>query len=57
MYGSSESVWLCHGKYPRPAGAWTTTPNCSNTAEYAFSETVKAGIYDNLEIDFRSIDI
>ena len=27
------------------------------TAEYAFSETVKAGIYDNLEIDFRSIDI
>lgn len=28
-----------------------------DTAEYTFSEAVKAGIYDNLEIDFSSIDI
>ena len=29
----------------------------SDTAEYTFSETVKAGIYDDLEINFSSIDI
>ena len=29
----------------------------NDTAEYTFSETVKVGIYDDLEIDFRSIDI
>ena len=28
-----------------------------DTAEYTFSESVKAGIYDDLEIDFSSIDI
>ena len=28
-----------------------------DTAEYTFSEAVKAGIYDDLEIDFHSIDI
>ena len=28
-----------------------------DTAEYTFSETIKAGIYDDLEIDFSSIDI
>ena len=28
-----------------------------DTAEYTFSEAVKAGIYDDLEIDFSSIDI
>ena len=28
-----------------------------DTAEYTFSEAVKAGIYDDLEIDFNSIDI
>lgn len=28
-----------------------------DTAEYAFSETARAGIYDDLEIDFSSIDI
>ena len=28
-----------------------------DTAEYAFSEAVKAGIYDDLEIDFSSINI
>lgn len=28
-----------------------------DTAEYTFSETVKAGIYDDLEIDFSSINI
>ena len=29
----------------------------SDTAEYTFSEAVKAGIYDDLAIDFSSIDI
>lgn len=28
-----------------------------DTAEYTFSETIKAGIYDDLEIDFSSINI
>lgn len=28
-----------------------------DTSEYTFSEAVKAGIYDDLEIDFSSIDI
>ena len=28
-----------------------------DTAEYSFSDAVKAGIYDDLEIDFSSIDI
>lgn len=28
-----------------------------DTAEYTFSETVKAGIYDDLQIDFSSINI
>ena len=28
-----------------------------DTAEYTFSEAAKAGIYDDLEIDFSSIDI
>ncbi len=28
-----------------------------DTAEYTFSEVVKAGIYDDLEIDFSSMDI
>ena len=28
-----------------------------DTAEYTFSESVRAGICDDLEIDFRSIDI
>ena len=28
-----------------------------DTAEYTFSETVKPGIYNDLEIDFRSINI
>ena len=28
-----------------------------DTAEYTFSDTVKAGIYDDLEINFSSIDI
>ena len=28
-----------------------------DTAEYTFSEAVKAGIYDDLEIDFHSMDI
>ena len=28
-----------------------------DTAEYTFSETVKAGIYDDLQINFSSIDI
>lgn len=28
-----------------------------DTAEYTFSESVKAGIYDDLQIDFSSIDI
>lgn len=28
-----------------------------DTAEYTFSETVKAGTYDDLEIDFSSINI
>lgn len=29
----------------------------NDTAEYTFSETVKAGIYNDMEIDFNSIDI
>ena len=28
-----------------------------DTGDYTFSDTVKAGIYDDLEIDFRSIEI
>lgn len=28
-----------------------------DTAEYTFAEAIKAGIYDDLEIDFSSIDI
>ena len=28
-----------------------------NTGDYTFSEAIKAGIYDDLEIDFSSIDI
>lgn len=28
-----------------------------DTAEYTFSEAVKAGIYDDLEIDFSSMNI
>ena len=33
------------------------TIESEDTGDYTFSEAIKAGIYDDLEIDFSSIDI
>ena len=45
--------------YNLPAGKWTITVwdlRNDNNDEYSFSDKVKAGIYDDLYIDFSEID-
>ena len=46
--------------YNLPAGKWTITVwdlRNDNNDEYSFSDKVKAGIYDDLYIDFSTIQL